>query len=110
MPILKTEATTGAGVPALVEAIERFRRHAPEQLGRRRRARSEFRLRELLAAGFMARVDVEVGPAAFTAMVEKITARTVDPYSAARDIIERLAPETPGGSRAGGPHPGRNGD
>jgi LAO/AO transport system kinase len=109
-PILKTEATTGAGVPALVEAIERFRRHAPEQLGRRRRARSEFRLRELLAARFMARVDVEVGPAAFAAMVDQITSRTLDPYSAARDIIERLAPETPGGSRAGGPHPGRNGD
>ena len=103
--ILKTEGTTGAGVPALVEAIDRFRRHAPERLGQRRRARSEFRLRELLAARFMARVDTELGPAAFTAMVERITARTLDPYSAARDIIERLAPETPGRPARGGPHP-----
>ena len=61
-PILKTEATTGAGVPELVEAIDRFRRHAPERLGQRRRARSEFRLRELLAARFMARVDATLGP------------------------------------------------
>ncbi len=108
--ILKTEATTGAGVPALVEAIERFRSHAPERLGARRRARSEFRLRELLAARFMARVDTEIGAAAFAAIVERITARTLDPYSAAHDIIERLAPESPGGSRAGERHPFRNGD
>ena len=97
-------------MPALVEAIERFRRHAPERLGQRRRARSEFRLRELLAARFMARVDTKLGPAAFAAIVEAITARTLDPYSAARDIIERLAPESPGGSRAGARHPSRNGD
>ncbi len=107
--ILKTEGTTGAGVPALVEAIDRFRRHAPERLGQRRRARSEFRLRELLAARFMARVDTELSPAAFTAMVERITARTLDPYSAARAIIERLAPETPGRPARGVPHPPGNG-
>jgi LAO/AO transport system kinase len=108
-PILMTEATAGAGVPALVEAIERFRRHAPERLGQRRRARSELRLRELLAARFMARVDTELGPAAVTAIVEKISARTLDPYSAARDIIERLAPETPGRLQAAAPDPPRNG-
>jgi LAO/AO transport system kinase len=95
-PILKTEATTGTGVPDLLEAINRFRRHAQEQPGQRRRARSEFRLRELLAARFMARVDAELGTAALTAIVEQITARTLDPYSAVRNIMERLAPEAPG--------------
>ena len=67
-------------------------------------------MRELLAARFMARVDMEIGAAAFAAIVERITARTLDPYSAAHDIIERLAPESPGGSRAGERHPFRNGD
>jgi LAO/AO transport system kinase len=90
--ILKTEATTGAGVPELVRAIDRYRRHAPGALGQRRRARSEFRLRELLAARFMARVDATVGAAALTRIVDAISARTLDPYSAAREIIERLAP------------------
>jgi LAO/AO transport system kinase len=102
-PILKTEATTGAGVPALVKAIERFRRQAPEPLERRRRDRSEFRLRELLAARFMARVDTELGPRAFAAILDRITARTLDPYSAARDIIEHLVPDTRRGPGAGEP-------
>jgi LAO/AO transport system kinase len=94
-PILKTEATTGAGVPALVDAIERFRRRAPERVDDRRRARSEFRLREVLAARFMAQVDREIGPDAFARLVDAIRARTLDPYSAARRIIARL-----GGSSA----------
>jgi LAO/AO transport system kinase len=106
--ILKTEATTGAGVPALVQAVDRFRKHAPERLGSRRRARSESRLRELLAARFMARVDTDVGPAALAAIVDRISARTLDPYSAARDIMERLAQATPGGPPDGAPHALRN--
>jgi LAO/AO transport system kinase len=101
-PIVKTEATTGAGVPELVDAVERFRRHAPETLGQRRRARSEFRLRELLAARFMARVDATLGPDALTGIVDAIAARTLDPYSAAHDIIERLAPGCPPGGPANG--------
>jgi LAO/AO transport system kinase len=107
--ILKTEAMTGGGVPALVEAIDDFRRHAPERLEERRRARSEFRLREILAACFMSRVDTELGAAAFAAIVERISARTLDPYSAARDIMKRLAPETPGQSPDREPHVVRNG-
>jgi putative protein kinase ArgK-like GTPase of G3E family len=106
--ILKTEATTGAGVHALVQAVDRFRRHAPERLGSRRRARSESRLRELLAARFMARVDTDVGPAALAAIVDRISARTLDPYSAARDIMERLAQATPAGPPDGAPHALRN--
>jgi LAO/AO transport system kinase len=94
-PVLKTEATTGAGVPALVDAIERFRQRAPERLDDRRRARSEFRLREVLAARFMAQVDREIGPDALARLVEAIRARTLDPYSAARSVIARLARPTP---------------
>jgi GTPase len=94
-PILKTEATTGAGVPALVDAIERFRRHAPERLDDRRRARAEFRLREVLAAWFMAQVDREIGPDGFTRLVEAVRARTLDPYAAAHDIVERLTLSSP---------------
>jgi LAO/AO transport system kinase len=107
-PVVKTEATTGAGVPELVDAVERFRRHAPETLGDRRRARSEFRLRELLAARFMARVDATLGPDALTSIVDAIAARTLDPYSAALDIIERLAPGGPPGRPANGPSTTRN--
>jgi LAO/AO transport system kinase len=102
-PILKTEATSGAGVPELVDAIARFRGHAPDRVGQRRRARSEFRLRELLAARFMARVDTTLGPDVFARIVDAISTRTLDPYSAARDILERVAPDVPPSDR---PRPG----
>ena len=59
-PILKTEATTGKGVPEVVEAIDRFRAHsAPVQQGRRR-SRAEWRLRELLAQRFVQHVERDV--------------------------------------------------
>src|SRR5512141_281245 len=47
-PIVKTEATTGKGVPELLAAIERFRAHTAGTQGSRRRARAEFRVRALL--------------------------------------------------------------
>ena len=49
-PVLQTEATSGKGVDALVAEMARFRAEAPAVVSRRRRARGEFRLRELLAA------------------------------------------------------------
>jgi LAO/AO transport system kinase len=103
--VLKTEATTGAGVPELVQAIDRFRSHASERLGQRRRERSEFRLREILAARFMARVDATLGPDAMTAIVDAIGARAVDPYSAARDIVQRVTSGT-AAAAAGPPEKG----
>ncbi len=105
-PVLKTEATTGAGVPELVQAIDRFRSHASERLGQRCRARSEFRLREILAARFMARVDATLGPDAMTAVVDAISARALDPYSAARDIIARVTSGPTTVAAAGPPEKG----
>jgi LAO/AO transport system kinase len=89
-PIIKTEATTGAGVTALVDAIERFRDHTPDGFAARRRSRSEFRLREILASQFMAGVNAALGRESLEAIVDGITARTLDPYSAAAHIFDRL--------------------
>jgi LAO/AO transport system kinase len=94
-PILKTEATTGVGVPTLVDAIERFRGRATERVDDRRHARAEFRLRAVLAARFMAQVDREIGPDGFARLVEAIRARTLDPYAAASSITARLARSSP---------------
>ena len=43
-PVLRTQATTGAGVPELAAAIDAFRAHAAGQQVERRRVRHEFRL------------------------------------------------------------------
>ena len=59
-PIVKTEATTGKGIPELVEQIERFRAHTAGKSGSRRRARAEWRMRELLGQRFLQHVEERV--------------------------------------------------
>jgi LAO/AO transport system kinase len=89
-PIVKTEATTGKGVPELVAEIERFRAHTEATLGARRRARAEFRLQELLAHRFVQHVHERVLQAGeFKELLDRIASRETDPYSAVDDIINR---------------------
>ncbi|HET9264746.1 MAG TPA: methylmalonyl Co-A mutase-associated GTPase MeaB [Vicinamibacterales bacterium] len=89
-PIIKAEATTGKGVPELLEAIGRFRRHTASSLGSRRRARAEWRLRELLAQRFLHFVERDVlEPGEFDRTLERIAARELDPYTAADGILQR---------------------
>jgi LAO/AO transport system kinase len=96
-PIVKTAATTGQGVPELWATVERFRAHSAAGRERRLRQRGEFRLRELLTHRFMAHIEREVlAPGEFEAIVSRIAARTLDPYSAAADILARTLSNSPG--------------
>jgi LAO/AO transport system kinase len=89
-PIVKTEATTGKGVAELVETIDRFRAHTAASLGERRRARAEFRVRELLAHRFVQHATERVLAAGeFAALLDRIAARETDPYSVADGIFAR---------------------
>ena len=97
-PILKTEATTGRGVDELWATIQQFRTHSGNaasgasrtQSTRRLKARNEFRLRDLLTHRFMESVEHErLGPGEFDALIARIAAREVDPYTAASDILSR---------------------
>ncbi len=89
-PILKTEATTGRGVPELLGAIERFRTHTAATQGARRRARAEYRVRELLAARFIEHIERQVFAAGeFDRLLDQIAARDIDPYSAVDAIMKR---------------------
>jgi LAO/AO transport system kinase len=89
-PILKTVATAGKGVKELVDTIWAFRVHSQRTQTARRRTRSEYRLRELVSQRFMdylerkVLVDGELG-----AVVERIAAREIDPYSAASELLNR---------------------
>jgi LAO/AO transport system kinase len=87
-PILKTEATTGKGVTELMESIERFRTHTAASQGSRRRARAEYRVRELLAHRFVQHVETHVlEPGEFDRTVDGIAARDTDPYTAVDRIF-----------------------
>jgi LAO/AO transport system kinase len=89
-PILRTEATAGKGVRELLETIERFRSHTAAQQGPRRRARAEWRVRELLGQRFLAHVDEKVlAPGEFGTILDEIAERKIDPYTAVDDIVDR---------------------
>jgi LAO/AO transport system kinase len=89
-PVLKTVATTGAGVAALVEAIDQFRAHAAETQATRRKSRSEYRLRELVSHRFMDHLERNVlKPGELAQVVDRVAAREVDPYTAAADLLGR---------------------
>ena len=86
-PVLKTEATTGAGVPELIAAIGRFRGHSGGMRASRQRARQQYRLRELLSYRFLQLAEQELAPGEFQRLVDDVAARKIDPYSAAGEII-----------------------
>ena len=89
-PIVKTEATTGRGVPELLETIERFKAHTAGTQGSRRRARAEWRLRELLGHRFLGHVESKVlQTGEFDHFLDRIAARETDPYSVVDEIFRR---------------------
>jgi LAO/AO transport system kinase len=91
-PIVKTEATTGHGVGELLAAVARFRAHTETQQGSRRRARAEWRVRELLARRFLDHVERDVvGEGEFDRLLDRVAAREIDPYTAVDGIFARAA-------------------
>ncbi|MEK6631192.1 MAG: methylmalonyl Co-A mutase-associated GTPase MeaB [Acidobacteriota bacterium] len=89
-PVLRTQATTGAGVPELAAAIDAFRAHAAGQQVERRRVRHEFRLRELVSSRFLDYVDTQVlGSGELDRLLDQIAERALDPYTASTQILDR---------------------
>jgi LAO/AO transport system kinase len=89
-PIVKTEATAGKGVAELLQEIERFRAHSAASEGTRRRARAEWRLRELLARRLVQHVEQSVLDAGeLDRVLDRIAAREEDPYSVVDGILGR---------------------
>jgi GTPase len=89
-PIVKTVATSGEGIAALVEATGRFRAWAAAHAGARRRLRAEHRLRDLVSRRLMDRLEREIlAPGELAGLVDRIAARELDPYLAADDLVRR---------------------
>jgi LAO/AO transport system kinase len=89
-PIVKTEATTGRGVPELMAELERFRTHTAAAQGSRRRARAEYRMRELLSQRFIEHVESDVLAAGeLDRTLDSIAARDLDPYTAVDRILKK---------------------
>jgi len=87
-PVLRTEATANRGITELIDMIERFREQSADTLGARRRARAEWRLREILGRRFMQHLEANVlKPGEFGQILDRIAAREVDPYGAAAAVM-----------------------
>jgi LAO/AO transport system kinase len=89
-PVMRTEATASRGIAELIDMIERFREQSVDTLGARRRARAEWRLREILGRRFMIHLETHVfTPGEFGQWLDRISAREVDPYGAADQVMAR---------------------
>jgi LAO/AO transport system kinase len=89
-PIVKTEATSGRGIPELLEAVERFRAHAGASRADRARVRADWRMRELIAQRFLQHVErVVLAPGEFDAILDRIAGRELDPYTAVDGVLAR---------------------
>ncbi len=89
-PIVKTEATTGQGVAELWQTVRAFRARSEGTRVRRLKARNQFRLRDLLVHRYLDHIEhTLLGVGEFDALVERIAARELDPYSAADDLLRR---------------------
>jgi LAO/AO transport system kinase len=102
-PTVQTVATSGQGVPQLMEAISAFRAYAERHTGperssaraRRRRNHAEQRLRELISQRFVDRLEREVlVPGEWANVVGQIAAREIDPYTATDDLLKRAGLKT----------------
>ena len=90
--IVKTEATTGAGVAELVERLEEHRAHiaAEGQLAARRRRNLRNEVLAIATARLRRRLEAEVrDDAEFEGLLEQVVERRLDPASAATELLER---------------------
>ncbi len=93
-PILETVATEGTGVPEVAEAIERHARflRAGGGLAARRRTGLAARFLEILREQVMSRLMSEdLGREELAAYQARLEARAIDPYTAAREVLGRMA-------------------
>jgi LAO/AO transport system kinase len=89
-PVLATVATTGEGVDAVWEAIGSHRAFLERNGGLedRRTARLTGELKQALASELARRADAESGTGEYAHIVEEVKARRLDPWSAARRILD----------------------
>jgi LAO/AO transport system kinase len=84
--IVRTEATTGQGLDDLMRTIDQFRTQSGK-IESRRRERAEAQLRAILGARLLRQIESRVSAMEMGKLVDRIVARTVDPYSAVDEML-----------------------
>jgi len=90
--IFRTVAVRGDGVQQLESGIERFlAARGNSRRAERRRERAESRLLAVLGERLLEQVREQALPGrAFEQLVDRVAAREIDPYTAARGVLSRL--------------------
>ena len=92
-PILKTVATEGQGVAAVVEAVTQHRAYLETsgELARQERERVTAELHHLLREALVARWLRQIPDGQVDAAIERILAREVDPHTAVEELIASVS-------------------
>ena len=93
VPIVKTDAARGAGVPELVQRLNEHHAHivAAGQLEERRQRNLRSEVLAIASARLRRRLEAEVGEdPEFARLLAEVGARRLDPASAAADLLERV--------------------
>jgi LAO/AO transport system kinase len=104
VPIVKTEATRGAGVEELVERLEEHRAHilAEGQLAERRSRNLRNEVLAIATARMRRSLEDDLsGDAEFQRLLQEVVERRLDPASAATTLLERGIPLERPSSKAG---------
>lgn len=88
VPVLRTTATTGEGVVALADAIDRHREalQSTEGWATRERARSRGEIEHLLRDRFIDEMTSRVPAGELAALIAAVAERRLDPYTAADQL------------------------
>lgn len=88
-PVLPTVATTGEGVEAVWDAVGEHRAFLERtgELGQRRTRKLAGELKHAIATELVKRADAESGAGEFAAILDEVTSRRLDPWTAARRLL-----------------------
>lgn len=94
-PIIKTVATTGAGVSELADAVERHFLHLTESgaLAERARELARQEIIDLILSRLLRRFLANVDPQAINAAIEAVARRENDPYRVIDALLSKAATE-----------------
>ena len=88
-PVLRTRAAGGQGIEEVVQAVERFRARGGDGAVERRRERVRARVRELVSRRFLEHAEHRaLEPGGFERVVDQVSDRAIDPYTAADRILD----------------------
>jgi len=93
-PVLKVGAMNNQGVDALWETVNKFIACCPELLMKRRRARVENRLRHVFTSELTTEFEDALSGKKFTLLVDAVTAREIDPYTAVAEVLKKKSKDS----------------